>query len=502
LSTQPSLRAAAISGAMSIGAVRALNIVLRIASLAILARVLGPEVFGLMAMAMVWVSIGIILNDAGLSTALIRERDACPALWQSVFWTNTGIGLALVALTFFGADMFAAVYGEPRLAPVFQALAATFALQSMAVIPHTRLRMGMRFQSIAAVEAAAQIAGSISAIVAAFLGAGVWSLVIQQLVSHGLRLICFWILSDFVPKKIYQWGEIRRIARFSLFQFAHVLVLTVTNAAGNFAVARGLGANAVGAYNLAHQAANIPTQLMTGNISTTLYPTIAKLRDDQPRLVRAFHEAAKLVALVIFPALVGLSVIAEPLVLFAVGEEWAASAPILTLLALAGIARCFSSLCWMLTMVAGRSDMIFGQSLSLLVVVILALWVGLTYGGAVGAGAAYLFANLVGLAIAVTLSRRLVGADPGGIWKLLAGPALSAAVMGTIVAALLFVLQRADAPLIVQLLLCGPTGVLVYLASIYLFDRAAFDRYAEVAKENARRGLKSIPPLQRFAKHL
>src|SRR4051812_1163902 len=187
----PSLGTRAARGAFATLVGQIARIVIQVASVSILARLLDPSDYGLVAIVLAIVGVGEIFRDFGLSTAAMQSAVVTPAQRNKLFWLNTAIGAGLTLLCIAAAPLVADLFGHAELTPITRVLGVTFLLNGMTAQYQADLNRRLRFTALVTVGVGSQAASTVVAVVCAWAGAGYWSLVIQQLAAGLILLVGF-----------------------------------------------------------------------------------------------------------------------------------------------------------------------------------------------------------------------------------------------------------------------------------------------------------------------
>lgn len=459
------------SGAAILSAVQVIRVVTQfVIVLPIMTRLLTPEEYGIVGMAMTLVLFFMVFNDFGIGSALVREEKPTPALWSSALWTNLGIGVVLASIAFFSADAIGAFFRDPRASPVVEVLAIVLVIHCLSITPTAWLQRHMRFNQLALTQLGSQILGSTVAIVAAFNGAGLWALVIEQIVQHLSRAATVLVLARAPVRLGYDWPSIRRILPFSANIMGADFTGYVARNADKLLIGRYLDATALGLYGRAYQVMLAPVQVILRGAGTTLFPALSTLQADRRRAGEAYLKGVKLIAIVAFPMMLGISAVSGPLVRFGFGESWANTAPILAILAPVGALQAVTATRGTLFKAIGRADLLFYWALFANSMAVLSFVIGLNW-GVRGVATAYLIASLIMFTPAMAFLLWQVKQSVRDLLMRIAPAALSSCLMA-------FASWQASVWLAArgvsdpgQLVLCVPLGMAVYGVLMLVLDR-------------------------------
>jgi len=374
----------------------------------VLARLLSPHEFGLVAMVTVITSFANLFAEMGFSAALIQKQDIQPIHLSSVFWLNVIAGGALTLLFILGAPLLAAFYNEPALIPLTIASAVNFSIASLGIVQMTLKTKAMDFQTLSLVEITATgVAGGV-AIGLAYGGFGVWSLVGQSLVLSGVTVILLWLLSDWRPRFQLHWGYIKELLGFSVSLFGTNILNYWARNIDYLLIGRFLGTDPLGIYYRAYDIMLVPLTSVSRVLSRVMFPSLALVQSDPQRVRNMFLRLTRTVALASFPMMFGLLVTVEPFVLTLFGDQWREMIPLLRVFALIGLLQSIITLNGNLYLSQGRADLQFKVSLAVKAVAITGIIIGLRW-GIVGVAVGYAVASVLCAYPSFFFAGKLVG---------------------------------------------------------------------------------------------
>jgi lipopolysaccharide exporter len=401
--------------------------------LLVLARILAPDAFGLVAIAMVVIGIVSRLTDVGMIPALVQRGTASKQEFDAA-WTVGLVRALLVALVLTAfAGPVASLFGEPQAAPVIQALAWRPVIEASASIGIVRLTRELQFRRLAMLALPAAVVDFTVAVTSA-PSLGVWSLVAGALAGSSTTLLLSYALAPHVPRLNLSFAAIRPLIHFGRWVFATGIVALAGTTLSQLAVSRLEGAAALGLYFLAWRIAFTPVDATSSVVSAVAFPLFARLREDNRETAATFRRLFTAQAVVLFPAY-GLILALAVAVETALGGRWIGTAPVIRILCVAATTGILGELMGPLLMGRGRADRSFRLELVQSGVLIAALYPLVAACGVSGAALAWLAGNVAALVVSVAWLRSLV---PGGIrihaQPLLAAVAAAAAAAGTAVA--------------------------------------------------------------------
>jgi teichuronic acid exporter len=302
-----------------------------------LARLLSPKDFGLIGMLIIFMAVTESLIDSGFQAALIQKREATQTDSCSIFYFNIVIGIAAAGLLCVVAPWIAAFYNQPILTPLTRALSLTIVINSFGLIQNTILTKQIDFKTLTKVSL---IAGALSGIIGISLattGFGVWSLVAQQISRALIGTIYVWFLNIWRPALIFSLKSLREMFGFGSRILASGLINRTFDNIYLLVIGKLFSATDLGFFTRAQAMQSLPSQTLSGMVGRVTFPVFSTIQDDPLRLKRGLKKALTFVVLVNFPMMIGLAIIARPLVLVLLTEKWAECISYLQLLCLAGL---------------------------------------------------------------------------------------------------------------------------------------------------------------------
>lgn len=435
----------------------------------VLARLLGPESYGLIALAGVFITILDIFSDVSFGAALEQRKDLSAQHINAVFWAFLGLGAVLMAIGMAGAPLVAAFFDEPALPPVIRWLSVGFFLHMICGVQTSLLRRDLRIKELTRQTLYSVIAGSTVGVSLAFLGAGVWALVAQRLVTRSVTVVMLWRLSPWRPQREFSWPHFREIAGFGFSVMGNRILSYLNQRLDQLLIGRFLGTASLGLYFNAHRLMSLFTGLLIGSYSQIAMPAFAKLQDDPKRFQAAFNKACRFITLVAFPAFSLLALLGDDLIILFLGEKWSASAPVLQILAMAGIVLAIQYVNGAAMMAWGRADLrlilLAIHGLGNTIGFLIAVHHGIAAVAAAYTIRAYLFAPLDTL-----MNRRIGAVSVSGLLRAIRAQAMATVIMA---ASVWFVKNSLldDWSRLPRLAVCGILGITLYVSIALALDR-------------------------------
>jgi O-antigen/teichoic acid export membrane protein len=370
------------------------RILLQLASVTVLARLLSPEDYGLLAVGLVVVGIGEVFRDLGLSTAAIRTPDLTRAQRDGLFWLNVAAGTVLAAVALLAAGPVAAAFGEPELADIVRCLSLTFLLNGLAAQYRAGLTRELRFGAVAGVDLGAQLVAFGVAVTAAVAGAGYWALVAQQLTQGAVALVLVVALGRWVPGRPRRGVGLWPLVRFGGGLTGTHLVFYVGNNLDNLVLGLTAGPAALGIYNRGFQLLMTPLNQLRSPATSVAVPVLSRLQDDLDRSGEYLRRSQLALGFSLVAGMALVAGAAGPLVDVLLGDRWAQVAPVLALLAVAGSAQTLSFVGFWVYLSRGLSGALFRYTMVTLALSAACIGAG-SWFGVVGVAAGYATAALL-----------------------------------------------------------------------------------------------------------
>lgn len=329
-----SMRQEIFSGVFFTAIAKYSNLVVSLAVSAILARLLLPEQFGVVAIAMVTITFLNLIADIGLFPAVVQYRELEKSELDVLFSISCYIGLALSLVLFFGSYYISAYYEQPLLEGVIRILSFSLFFSAISVVPNALFYRERMFKFIALRSFGIQVLGGLLSVTAAFYGAGVYALLINPVLSS---ILIFGLSYAYFPRRFkfrFRVETLSHVFKYSTFQFLFNIINYFSRNADTILIGRYLGMNWLGYYDKAYQLMSLPLQNITQVITPVIHPILSIHKQDRKQLRDANEKLVRLLALIGFPLTVFLYFSASDLIFFLFGNTWAPAVPVFRILSL------------------------------------------------------------------------------------------------------------------------------------------------------------------------
>jgi PST family polysaccharide transporter len=446
----------------------------------VLARLLDPAAFGLVALATVFVSFVQVFVNQGFAEAVVQRHDLEPAHLNTAFWTNMGMGVVMTLLGVLGAGPVAALFGEPALAPVVRVLSLAFLLSALNGVQTAVLKRDLAFRALTVRTLSANAVGGVVGVSMAFGGYGVWSLVAQQLVGKAVEVVVLWRASGWRPGT-----EVSREHFGDLFAFSsNVVGINVMNflnrRSDDLLIGYFLGPVALGYYTVAYRILRTLLDVLTSVTRQVAFPVFSRMQREPARARAAFYKATQYTAFASFPVFFGLAATAPEVLPVVFGEQWAPSVPVMQFLAVGGALVSITAFNGDVLLGMGRASWGLRLSVGRGVVNVAAFAIAVHW-GIVAVAAALAIRVYAFFPVTAWVMRLLIGLEYGVYLRRLAVAFSGSLVMSAAVVALRLAVGPALAPGALLAVAVG-VGATVYAVWIGLFAPAVVREVAETVR--------------------
>lgn len=416
------LRIQTINAAAWVTGGRAASQVISFSMGIILARLLSPDDFGLIAMAAFFTGIAGLLSDVGFGSALIQKSQVSNVHYSTVFWFNLVVGILLALVFFLSANPIANFYKRPELTNIVEILSFSFILSSLALVPRNRMAKSLQFREISIADFAGTLTGGLTAIFLALNGFGYLSLVVQILVNRSFSLAVIWLTGRWLPSCTFRWSALRGLLSFSSSVFGTQLVSYFGKQADKLFIGRFIGGNALGVYERAYSIMLFPLRNISHVIGSVMFPSLSTIQNDKDRVRRIYLRCTAAIAVITFPMMAGIFVVAEHFVLGVLGPQWSELVPILRVFAICGFFTSIVTVTGSIYLSQGAASRQLLVNLVTKPITVIAIVVGLNW-GTLGVATSFTVATAINSLITLSAAGRLIGLGMAELAKELA-PAL------------------------------------------------------------------------------
>ncbi|HUD51132.1 lipopolysaccharide biosynthesis protein [Parvibaculum sp.] len=374
-------------GAVTIFA-QIVKIVAQLGVTVVLARLLAPEAFGLVAMVAVVLTFLETFKDLGLSAATVQRPTITHEEVSTLFWVNVGLGFVAALLMVPLAPLLAWFYGEPELIDITLVLGIGFALSGFSTQHLALLRRQMRFSLLASIQMGAEILGMLSAVAAAYLGAGFWALILQRLVWSAVMALGGWVFCGWRPGRPGRLGHVRELLGFGGHVTGSNLVSLFVRNMDQVLIGWYWGATPLGLYDRAYKILLLPINNLNAPLFSVAMPALSRLADQPARYRATYLGIVEKLSMVTMPCAALLIAAPDLVVRLLFGPQWVAATPIVAWLGVAALYQPVTYTCSWLFMTQNRTAEMFRWGMVSSALSAAAIVAGLPF-GAVGVAASW-----------------------------------------------------------------------------------------------------------------
>lgn len=436
----------------------------------ILARLVAPSEFGLIAMLAIFIAIAQSFVDSGFSSALVQKKNRTETDFSTVFYFNIAISILVYIVLFLSAPYIALYYREPLLELICKWMGLSLIIQGLSVVQIAKLTVLLDFKTQAKASLIAVIISGFLGVSLAYYGYGVWALVVQSLLNNLLNTFLLWVFARWIPKFIFSWHSLKTLFLFGSKLLLSGLLSTIYMNLYTLVIGRKYTAMDVGYYNQASLTTRFPSVSLMAIISRAIYPIQCKIQDENELLYSSFIQYLRMSCYIIFPIMMGLAVVAKPLVLVLLTDKWLPMSYLLSVLSVAYLLNPIMVLNSQILNVKGRSDYFLKSEIIKKIAGILIMLVTIPFGLTVICLGIFVY-NVLDMIIIIYFSKKVISI---GYYKQFKSVfpifSLSVAMGGIVYLSLLMIYN-----VYLQLSLGVLIGIIVYLSLSRLFDIKEFN---------------------------
>jgi len=346
----------------------------------VLARLLDPETFGLVAMLAIFMSLANALMDSGWTATLIQKAELESSEISSVFVANLITGFVLMGLFWFTAPAIAAFYHQPVLCPLTRFVSIQFPINAFSLVQWGLLKRKLNFRAESLVRIGGIFAGGVVGMWGALRGWGVWSLAAQGVVQSCVRTGLFFWFNRWTPVWRFEWAALRALLPYGLNIFGVTLLENVVSRVDYLLIGRFISVRDLGLYNRAWTLKDLPAENISGVINQVMFPAFSRIQHNARLTKQAFRRSLCMAFVIVTPLMIGMVVTARDLIHVVYSERWIECVPYLRWFCFGAILAPPISMGCSLILAAGRADVYFRLSLIRGVCLVLVFAVGIAWG--------------------------------------------------------------------------------------------------------------------------
>lgn len=298
----------------------------------LIARLLMPSDYGVVAMLGIFIAISQAFIDSGFTTALVQKVDRTETDCSTVFYFNIAVSVIAYIALWIASPWIAGFYNTPLLEPVTKVVALNLIFGAFSGIQNAKLSIALDFKTGAKISAVVTVLTGLVGLFLAYNGWGVWALVFQSLFSVVLRTVLLWCLVRWMPCLVFSWKSFKRMFSFGSKLLASSLIDTIYNNIYTLVIGKCFSSSTLGYYSRAEGLAVLPSSGITNILQSVTFPVLCSIQNEVERLANVYRRFLCMAAFIVFPLMVGLSAIADPLIRAILTDKWAGAIYLLQIL--------------------------------------------------------------------------------------------------------------------------------------------------------------------------
>lgn len=383
----------ALSNAKWVALTQLVKVGSQLVNMFVLTKLISPYEYGLMAMAGIATNLALILRDLGTAAAIIQKKEITDADISSVFWLNVLMGVGLMLGLVLISPSMATIFDQPKLELVLMLLSVTFPIASASAAHQALLERDSNFRVIAAIESTSSFLALVVALVVAYNGGGVYSLIVQSVLMTFLTSVALWLKSPWRPSLIFRRDALHEVGSYSGGMAGYQLTSYVFRNADSFLIGRMLGVTVLGVYSLAYKIMLFPVQNISWVTSRALFPVMSRMQTDLDAMNVLCKRALVFVSFVTAPLMFGLVGSSDVFVQLLFSSQWHQIGSLLVPLAIVGYSQVIVGVTGPVFMALGRTRLLFLLAIVNAAIHFSAYFLGAYINGAIGLSWAYLLAS-------------------------------------------------------------------------------------------------------------
>lgn len=449
----------------------------------VLARLLMPKDFGVIGMLHIFIAISEVFIVGGFGQALIQKKKPTHIDYTTVFYWNLFASIVLYWILFLCAPSIARFYDMPQLSKVLRIQSITLVISAFSVVQSNQLVKQLRFRALSIRTLVATLIGTAGAIVMAYRGYGVWSLVASSLITSLVGVLLLWGQSKWRPTLEFSWQSFKELFAFGGLMALSSLLDKLYSELQGLIIGKKYSATDLGYYSQAHKLEQVPTSAISQIVSQVSFPVFSALQDDRVRLLSGVRKNLSAVSYLNFAVSILLMVVGAPLIHLIYGPNWDPAVPYFQILCFAGMMYTTNSLNNQVIKALGKSNIYLYANLAKRGIGITLIFVGASFGiwGLLGAVAINSYVFYI---ISASINKRLLGYGIIRQWKDIGGNFLVALIAGGITfLGGVFIHLNQNVMLLIQIVLYG----VVFLGLSKMFDLVGYKTYVDAIKSKTRK---------------
>ena len=443
----------------------------------ILARLLLPAEYGLVAMALVFITVSYVFVDSGFGAAIVQRKNLSNKDLSTVFYLNLGVSIIAYIILYFSAGLIADFFNESQLTKVVRVLSLIVILYALTIVQNSIIRRDVNFKLQTRIEIVSQILSGTIAVYLAYQGYGVWALIWKTLLNQVFVNVQLWLRNYWIPSFEFSKSSFKELFSFSSKLLISGLIDRIYNQLYRLVVGKFFPATELGLYTRAEQFKNLPSHSISNSLMSFLLPVFSKMQDEPERLKKAAKKVLKVVMFFNINAMILMGIVAEPMIQVLLGDKWLGSVTYLQLLVFVGIFYPMHVINVQILIAMGRSDLFLRIEIIKKLVGLPAIFLGIFIGIKAMIGG-MIATSIIGLTINTYYTNKLINF---GIIEQLKSLSKSFIIALILVLCLLPVICYIPSS-VSQLLILIVVTLIAFLITLFMANKLKMEEYIEIKK--------------------
>lgn len=335
------------------------TMILSFVSNLILARLLTPDDFGAIGMLAIFIALSNNFIDGGFGAALVQKSNPEQKDYSTIFFWNLILSIFLYGLIWLCAPQIASFYEIELFCNLLRFQALILIVNALGLVQRARLRKSLQFKTLAIIDLTSSVISVSVAIISAYNGLGVWSLIAYQLSLSCCQTIGLWATHRWIPSLVFDLASFKSLFKYGGFLLISDLLNTFCDNIQGLIIGKQFSPAVMGYYTQAKKLEEVPTTSLSNIVAQVSFPIFSQIKDDSKTLYAAHRKCIHATNFINIPLMSLLIVIAQPLIVFLFTDKWLESVPFFQILCVAGLANCLQSINYQLYVAVGYSKSMF-----------------------------------------------------------------------------------------------------------------------------------------------
>lgn len=325
----------------------------------VLARLLTPTDYGILGVYGIFFAIASVIINGGFSMAIVHKKDLTSEDCSTAFWYNIFLGVLFYALFYFTSPLFAAFFNIPLLKSILRVTALGLVIGAFTTVQRTLFIKKVDFKTVSLISLSSNVLSGGIGIILAYLGFGVWSLVIMGLANGTFNTICLWFFSKWRPQFLFLKKSFSSMFSYGNKILGTRLIETTRQEASSFIIGKFFNAMALGLFTKGVSNSKVLSTNISDVLCNVTFPVLSKIQDDDKYLISVYHRMIRLSSMVIFFLMLLLAALAHPIIIFLYSAKWEGAVIFMQLISFSLMFEHINSINNNIFNVKGRSDILF-----------------------------------------------------------------------------------------------------------------------------------------------